>query len=79
MNKRSRKTLLFAGKSMLWAFLLFGVVMSLLNWAELRSTIKGQYVVVASPSDTTLYKIGPAGIEAIQKLLGKTGILLHSF
>lgn len=70
MHRNAKRRLYFISGSLLWAVLLFSVLMIVLNWNEMRN-IKGSYVIISSQTDTIIHKVGPSALDAVQSLFSK--------
>lgn len=78
MRKHTKRRVVFAGKSLVWASLLFIVVMGLLNWNDMKSGVSGQYVIITSATDTVMQRISPPSIEPIRAVIDKSHTFLKA-
>lgn len=78
MRKTAGKRFVFAVRSLVWGTILFSMVMLLLNWNDVRSTVSGKYVIITNAQDTVMHRIGSAGLEPIQSFFTKTRTVLRS-
>ena len=76
MHRSAKRRLYFISGSLLWAVLLFSVLMIVLNWNDMRN-IGGRYVVISSQTDTIIHKVGPSAIDAVQSLFSKKAVILN--
>jgi hypothetical protein len=71
MRKTTKRRVVFAGKSLVWASMLFTTVMVLLNWNDVRTSISGKYETISNERDNIIQKVRPSSLDPLESLLDK--------
>ena len=76
MHRNIKRRLYFVSSSLMWAVLLFSIMMIVLNWNDMHN-ISGRYVIISSQTDTIIHKVGPSALDAVQSLFSKKAGILN--